>query len=460
MRYLLYIALSLTFLISCEKDKKIVFGVDVPKDQLHFKPVPGGAVMHYALPKSKEIYAINIYYTDEQGEYVRVSGSYLSDSLVLTGFTVARNDIKGKVTLEDRDQNESNSIDVSFNTDDSGTVSFFKGLKIDPHWSGFRLEYNGQPNTKGLAHVFYKGVNPLTQQPDTILLETFPIVEGVEVKYYDLKKGGNFNDVIISTQDNRGYIAKQQTFPKIESLLQKKIKYGDDYSFEDPFGLSQNADKPKLGVEFLFDGDTKGVKAFDRESNDPIYYTFAAGPNALSEEGNPKYFVLDLKSEMQVSNIRMHSMLDVRYFPPIYEMGNLNLYSDIWNNNYPTVLPCHVKAYGSNDVGDVMQDKNWVELVTYFQNAETAVTDRWSKKSAENGTASYIIKQVENLEQEEDLYLTLNFPAKLAKYRYIRLDVLDTFYRYRLDFNPPYDKYNDKKYFSINELEVFVEDEK
>ena len=457
MKYLLYITLSLALFISCKKEKIEPFNVDVPIEMLKFRPIPGGAVMSYSIPESRDIYAINVYYTDGQGVDTRISGSYLSDSLVIIGFTDARSSIPAKITFENRDQNESEPINMTFSTDVSGTVSIFEELKVINHWGGFRVEYKGMPNTKGIVNVFYEGVNPLTNEPDMILVDEFPISEVDEAKNYTLEKGSHLNNILIRTQDNRGYFAMQKRYSDIKSLKKMKIEYGESFGLLDPFYIGIEDSYHKLGVSYLFDGDTKGENTFGitEETN---YSTFMAGPDAISTEDTPKYLVIDLKEARQVAALRLHTMLDVRIFPPIIPIGEKEpiLFSAVWSNQYPTLLPCRVIAYASNSVGDTMEDKVWVKLEEYQQYPNISQTLRWSNRSPENGSKVNKIKDLGHLAQSKEQYLSIEFSASIEKYRYIRFDVLDTFDHY----SGLYVDKNSSKYFSFNELEVFIEDNK
>lgn len=462
MKYLLYIALSFAIFASCEDDSATIFNVDVPKDELTFKSIRGGAVMYYSLPKSKDIYAINIYYTDGQGEKVRISGSYLTDSLVLSGFTTARTGITAQVTLENRDQHESVPVDVTFNTDVSATVEFFDNLKVFSHWNGFRIEYDGLPNTRGIAHVFYKGINPLTNEKDLILLESFPIAEGEQNKYFKLEKGGDFNDVVVSTEDYRGYIAKEETYPNIKSYNQKKVLYGTDFDFLDPFEISYEEEVKlnEVGIKYLFDGNTKGDVESDNDK--ACYKTFVTMTNSFSTTQTPKFVVVDLLEPKKIGSIRMYAMLEVRHFAPITSSIDDPLgISGAFNNQYPTALPCHVIAYGTNDDGVDMGARKWEKLTEFYQGSNTDIERRWSKNSAEyNGEVEFtFIDNQDVLDAAEEVYLTLEFNVTAPEYRYIRLDVIDTF-DYYINTRASYEERNLKQHYSINELEVFLEDKK
>ena len=77
-------------LFSCKDDDNIGFDVPVEFQSISFKPVPGGAVMHYVLPDDLDIFGVRARYTNAYGEQLVKDGSYLSDTLLLSGFTEAR----------------------------------------------------------------------------------------------------------------------------------------------------------------------------------------------------------------------------------------------------------------------------------------------------------------------------------------------------------------------------------
>ena len=55
-------------LFSCKDDDNIGFDVPVEFQSISFKPVPGGAVMHYVLPDDLDIFGVRARYTNAYGE--------------------------------------------------------------------------------------------------------------------------------------------------------------------------------------------------------------------------------------------------------------------------------------------------------------------------------------------------------------------------------------------------------
>ncbi len=462
---MLYIMLFALLLVGCKQEDDAKFVTDLSQVSVKFEPIAGGALVRYTLPKSDDILAINVRYIDAQGLEVMRTGSYLTDTMTLIGFTEARTDVEARITIANRDYVESDVIVDKFSTIKSGTVAFFDELQVNPHWDGFMIQYNGLADTRGLAHVYYVGTHFETGDPDTILLETFPIAEGVNSKYYELDRGGKRNDVIITTQDNRGYIAKSVTKSDVESLSSMKLE-SEYFSFSSSKNVIINdEDYYKVGQAYLFDGDTKGEKNVGNESIYE-YYTFIAGPNAFASltdpnDVNSNYFLIDMKEKKQPASIRIHSMLDVRNFVWFdRDEGEAKL-TRIWGEMYQTLLPCNIKVFGTNDLTQPLED--WYELGEAEQLPDTELGYRWSYASAENGSAAYTINNLVELNSADELYLPIEFDAVRedggeVEFRYLRIEIYDTF-----DFWSSHYEFVDRngdggKYITFNELELFVKD--
>lgn len=167
MKKLVYIWLAVWSLWSCQKDEAY-FDVLVPADGLTFSPVEGGAVMHYRLPADEEVYGIRVRYKDAFGRDMIRTGSYACDSLLITGFNEARKGVKAFVTLCNRNDVESEALEVTFDTRDSGPIAFINNLEVVSGWgNGFVLTYNLKEDLKGMVNLFYVGEDPKTKQPDT-----------------------------------------------------------------------------------------------------------------------------------------------------------------------------------------------------------------------------------------------------------------------------------------------------
>lgn len=87
-------------LFACNSDENIGFDVPVEfRKDLSFRPVPGGAVMNYYLPRNPEVAGIRVRYNDVRGMEMVLSGTYLSDSLLLLGFNEKRENVPALVTF-------------------------------------------------------------------------------------------------------------------------------------------------------------------------------------------------------------------------------------------------------------------------------------------------------------------------------------------------------------------------
>ena len=157
MKRLVYIWLVAWVLWGCQKEEAY-FDVLVPADGLTFSPVEGGAVMHYRLPADEKVYSIRVRYQDGFGKDMIRTGSYACDSLLITGFNEARKGVKAYVTLCDRNDVESEALEVTFDTRDSGPVAFINNLEVVPGWgNGFVLSYDLEENLKGMLTCFMWG---------------------------------------------------------------------------------------------------------------------------------------------------------------------------------------------------------------------------------------------------------------------------------------------------------------
>ena len=155
--------------------------------------------------------------------------SYAYDSLVLDGFNEARNNVPVRVSLLNQSNEASKAMEFTFNTQDSGPVAFFNDIEVLPYWDGFQVKYKVPGAATGLCNVFFIGTNPMTRELDTLLLETFAIEAGENVKYFSLAQKRDVNTVVVKTEGfvrlfrfNIPYILILETC--LGSLI-SKIKY-------------------------------------------------------------------------------------------------------------------------------------------------------------------------------------------------------------------------------------------
>ena len=102
-------------LFACNSDENIGFDVPVEfRKDLSFRPVPGGAVMNYYLPRNPEVAGIRVRYNDVRGMEMVLSGTYLSDSLLLLGFNEKRENVPALVTFFNDRGEESSPMEFTF----------------------------------------------------------------------------------------------------------------------------------------------------------------------------------------------------------------------------------------------------------------------------------------------------------------------------------------------------------
>ena len=143
--------------------------------------------MKYYLPRNADIFGVRVRYKDVRGEEVLKDGSYLSDSLILLGFNEKQKNVPAEVSFFNNNMEESEPMQVFFDTEDSAPTAFFDNLVVNSFWGGFSLVYTSPETVSGMAHIFYIGTNPLNQQLDTILVMSTPIVEHGDTLNFVLK---------------------------------------------------------------------------------------------------------------------------------------------------------------------------------------------------------------------------------------------------------------------------------
>lgn len=419
----------------CSKNDNTVFEVVMPEEGLSFKAIPGGAIMYYDLPEGKDVMSIRVLYQDAWGQKIIRSGSYACDSLVLPGFSEARQGVPAKVTLCDRNDMESIPLEVTFNTMDSGPIAFFKTVEVKSDWNGFTIKYDAPAKSDGFVNVFYLGKNPLTGEPDTLFLNSFPIKGGPDSVYFVTKQIDSRNTIIIKTEDFQGHVVKQQAWEDI--TFYTSIKHDpSSIVFEDIASLSHEREDYCLGHKYLFDGDLKGENSFNASERE--IKTYFAGPGAV---GKP-LFILDLQREKKIASVRIYEMLGFqRSWPP----SNDPVYSSLFYNakyRLPVFYPCCVTVEGSVD------KQQWYRLGTY---KEEPLINKNSWAYIADGK---YFRTPEALISEEPIYITIPVSFSAAPCRYLRFTVDEIFDYSRL--SSAVAKYNTNKFVMMHEIEVYV----
>lgn len=74
MKKLIYSLFVFVFFTACQEDDA-GFDTDMLAENISFKPIAGGAIMHYKLPDDDEVFSLKVRYTDAEGNEVLREGS-------------------------------------------------------------------------------------------------------------------------------------------------------------------------------------------------------------------------------------------------------------------------------------------------------------------------------------------------------------------------------------------------
>lgn len=438
--------LLLIFGFSACNDDDTNFEISTDGLELKFTPVEGGAMLHYTLPNNSDIFAMNVRYKDWQGLDILKTCGYSGDSLLLDGFTKAQ-EVNVKVSFVNHRDEESGLLDYMFKTLDSAPWIFFDNVEIHSSWNGFQVIYKSPSVVTGMAHIFYLGINPKTQKQDTILMKSFPILQGGDTLNFAVQQERAKNTVVIRTEDFQGYRVRQEVYPDVDAFPTEKWAMAAE-NFND-FGLSVENGKAKTGVQYLFDGELLGrerLLASAIEESRPerksttTYATYVAGPQAY---GKP--IVLDLKEQKVPAWIRMYCLYPLSN--ATHPISGQEL-SYIWAGSYDDKTPCSLTVYGSKNSSDPNTGE-WVPLGKLDQKRDaTTANDRWSFLTTSTVAAA---KTVDELALKDPIYVDVVFPTIDETYRYLKIVVHDTFKRMNSEINS-----NSQGYFTLHELEVYV----
>lgn len=453
MKKYIYSLLMLLAIVSC-KDEENTFQPAVGADAFTFESIPGGAVMHYTFPKDEELMGLNIRYKDYAGHDILRSGSALSDSILLEGFNQAQQDVAAEVRFVKRNGEESDPIPVSFSTKDSAPYAFFNGVKVQSGWNGFSVLTDNTTNAKGLAHVYYLGTDPLSGQPDTILIRSFNITEGKDTMNFSLQQKSDLNTIIIRTEDYRGYMVREEKWENVASYNTAKL---DPSKFDFYCDKSIEDEECLIGKKYLFDGELRGETYFKNNEKDhygayDMYNFFLAGPDAFDE---PMY--IDMHENKLTAEVRMYAPLNVRQYGWAYKGPYCTLFR---NDYFEDKIPCEVEVYAAKDdhgTAGNWSAKDWVKVSKYKQDPDTGNDSRWNAKCL--GYRN-VINSYNDALKTDSVFLPLKLLCDQGEgYRYLKIVVHNTYNKVGSDtwqFGPTL---NTAKYFTMQELEVWTKKE-
>lgn len=458
MKYRLLIwFILLGVLAACKDDEQIGFDVPVEfRKPLEFTPMAGGAVMRYYLPDNADIFGVRVRYTNDFGEAILKDGTYLMDSLLLDGFTDERRNVPAQLTFFNRNMEESAAMEVTFDTEKSATMALFDNLTVNPYWGGFNVTYAAPSIVNGLLHVFYIGINPLTQKRDTILKSSTPIMEGGDTLNFTLEQTVSTIDVIVRTDDFSGKRVKQQLFPDIAALEQDTLAH-TDFDFDFTGDIVENPTYA-IGKEYLMDGDKNGA-AYRKNlmAGDAYKYsTFVAGPYAFEER-----FIIDLREPKVPAFVNLYAFVALNYNWPRKSSAHPFL-NELWNGGYETRLPCKIALYGTNEDPKTAELSSCARLYALdYPNESAMFEDSWAVYTSADSEANYEkwnswsnYTSVSDEDFKKAEPVVLNMPCNYfgKAYRYLFFIVEDTF-----DSENVYTPENNTlEYVTINELEVCV----
>ena len=453
IRKILFVLFVLSgFFYACEDDDS-GFNVMMPDDgnSLRFEPRAGGAMMYYKLPDVSEVFNIRVRYINSQGEKVLKKGGYGGDSLLLDGFVEGRKSVPAQITLMNRYNDESDPIDVTFDTEDSAPFAFIKKAKVTPSWGGFQVAYDAPDIVTGMAHILYIGINPKTQKEDTILFKSFPITRGGDTITCTLSQVRDKYTVILRTEDFKGYRVGQKIFQDVESYSSVKFPI-DETNIDASYMPVIDRDYAKVGVKYLVDGDLKGeqrMKAVGANAwtTSGIIYGFLAGPHALN-----KPLIIDLKEEKIPAFIRIYSMQSMTIQLPASTTSDQEALGYVWRARYGDKLPCEATVYAGNDPDP--DATTWVKMGVFKQNPQLEQKEQWCYP-ANVFRNQQGIETLKDLQAADSIFMDVPFRASEVKYRYLKLVINDTFYEEVFGFMGAEDT-NPSNYVTMQELEVYV----
>ena len=455
IRKFLLIAIIFCGIWACQ-DEKAVFDVPVEFQRISFEARPGGALMRYKLPDDLDIYRVRARYTNAFGEELVKDGSYMSDSLLLSGFTEARKNVPVQLSFFNKEMVESAPVEMTFDTEASATVALFDSLTVNPFWGGFNVTYHTPKTVESMVHVFYIGTNPTTQEPDSILMGSYPITEGGDTLNFTLTQQVDQLNVVVRTDDYSGHRVKKMVYEDIPSLMMDTLSPSDFDFFSYPATLIQERDDYLFGKEYLFDGKKKGDGLryrYLRGERDK-FETFIAGPNAFEESG--ARFIVDLKTPRVPAALYYYAWVDLGIGIYYTQRDNPYLYAALGLSGYHSRLPAKARVYGVKE-GDDPKTVDFSKCALLYTLDDDIDYDyfydkSWCRLTNRNNSQSTMLNLTDaEFAQVEPVVLKMMCNYSGEKFRYLILVVEDTYNT--TNMNP---EQNMSEYITCDELEVAV----
>lgn len=465
MKYNIFLYIFLLgCLAACKEDEEIGFDVPVEFRKVSFDPVPGGAMMHYRLPDNLDIFGIRARYNDSYGKEIVKESTYLTDSLLLNGFREAQTDVPVRLTFLNNNLQESEAVELAFNTQPAATIALFDKLTVNPFWGGFTITYQSPSVVEGTVYVFYEGVNPVTKEPDNILIGSYPILEGGDTLSFELKQALDVLNVTVRTDDFDGNEVMRKTYEDIPALSMEMLS-PDQFDFFCSADVIIENEEYEIGKKYLFDGKKKGANyRKNRQAGAQSKYkfgTFVAGPSAFGER-----FIVDLKKPMIPAVLRGDAFLfhgwDYPYSNPNWPSPVDKFVAELWNAVYTSRLPCKIAVYGTNATNPATVDLSQCALLykldedpgwsNFYSNAWCRFSDY--EFGPVDRLDAFKNKSDEDFEKADPISLDMKCLYSGEAYRYVFFVVEDTWCSER--WGNPYYEENAKEYITFDELEVFV----
>ena len=214
------------------------------------------------------------------------------------------------------------------------------------------------------------------------------------------------------------------------------------FDFLDPEGISIEDPAARLGKDYLFDGDTKGIIFYGLNTN-AAYATYLS----KGEPVGKTLFILDLREARNIAMTKLYAML---YVNDNFPWAGQTLYGDIWQGAYMNKLPCDVSVYVSNDMDD---ENSWREIGHFKEDPKLDMANRWCSR-ASGSSPDNRFPTIDAINAAEPIAMQIDFPATAEPFRYLKVVVNDVF-EHR-DLNWPYK--NTQKNVTIQEFEVYAKD--